>query len=471
MPTTAVRQWRDPAIVNQPPAAASRDDSPNTIPILQHVNGHVASGSLFGVMGASGAGKTCLLDILAGRHKLGDVNGTILVNGRPRAHDFTQMAGYVMQDDALITNLTVRETLYYSLALRIPPSSMTDGERASRIQSILDVLGLTSIADNRIGDALKRGISGGERRRVSIGVELVTSPSILFVDEPTSGLDASNSLRVMKALRALCLTGRTVICTIHQPRSNVFQMFDQLLLLAQGEVVYCGPTIESMNYFKQLGYACPAFINPADYYLDVLEGKEDESQSSWQLDSNGVSTIVSTPLPSVTSIENGHDDDDEDEKTVSGSVLAARVDNLIISYYKSNERGTITKELDKLMFAQSNVAIAMRPSSRLIFSCSQFRPAVMIQLQSVIYVGVNMVSSSNTYSITWWQQLRVLSSRLWTATIRDSSIMYVRTAAALGIGIYHIPANRLPSKIGFSCRKLFDCLNRFIGWWYLLWPT
>eukprot|EP01097_Dermamoeba_algensis_P008191 TRINITY_DN535_c0_g2_i1.p1 TRINITY_DN535_c0_g2~~TRINITY_DN535_c0_g2_i1.p1 ORF type:complete len:502 (-),score=110.74 TRINITY_DN535_c0_g2_i1:891-2396(-) len=178
-----------------------------------------------------------------------------------------------MQDDVLLGNLTVRETLLYCAKLRLP-SSISDTEKEKTVARIIKQLGLTRCAANRVGDQMTRGISGGERKRASIGIELVTDPGILFLDEPTSGLDAANALSVVKHLINLTHQGKTVICTIHQPRSNLFKLFDLLLLMREGKCVYFGPASESTNYFSSLGFDCPNLTNPADHFLDVLQPSE-----------------------------------------------------------------------------------------------------------------------------------------------------------------------------------------------------
>jgi ABC-type multidrug transport system ATPase subunit len=191
------------------------------------------------VMGPSGAGKSTLLDILARKHKRGVTSGHVLVNGKmPDRKQFKRMTGYVDQDDTLLGVLTVRETLMFAAMLRLP-RTMPLRYKQRRVQDVMKELGIDGIADHVIGiPGQQRGISGGEKRRVSIGKALVTSPQLLFLDEPTSGLDAYNASMVMSCLKRLCRQGnRTIVVTIHQPRSNIFKLFDSLLLLATGKLV------------------------------------------------------------------------------------------------------------------------------------------------------------------------------------------------------------------------------------------
>ena len=163
--------------------------------------------------------------------------------------------------------MTVRETLRYSAALRLAQS--TNKERKDLVEQVILQLGLKDAANTLIGDEFRRGCSGGEKRRVSIGVQLLANPSLLFLDEPTTGLDAFSALQVVQTLKDLARTGRTVVITIHQPRSDIFFLFDHITLLSSGQTVYTGATSEVLTYFDQLGFPCPEHVNPADHLIDI----------------------------------------------------------------------------------------------------------------------------------------------------------------------------------------------------------
>lgn len=186
-------------------------------PILSNISGYVEPGQMLAIMGPSGAGKSSLLDILSKKHKRGVTSGRILINGMlPTRRQFKRLTGFVDQDDSLMGTLTVRETLTYAALMRLP-RRMPLKSIQKRVEDVIQELGITKIADSQIGIPGQRGISGGEKRRVSIGKELVTSPSLLFLDEPTSGLDAYNAGVVMTCLKKLAHEGkRTVVVTIHQ---------------------------------------------------------------------------------------------------------------------------------------------------------------------------------------------------------------------------------------------------------------
>eukprot|EP01087_Luapelamoeba_hula_P014530 TRINITY_DN4271_c0_g1_i1.p1 TRINITY_DN4271_c0_g1~~TRINITY_DN4271_c0_g1_i1.p1 ORF type:complete len:380 (+),score=71.82 TRINITY_DN4271_c0_g1_i1:94-1233(+) len=247
-------------------------------PILKDLNGVVLPGQLVAIMGSSGAGKTTLLDILAGREKTGILTGTVTINGKPRDADFNRLAGYVTQDDCLLPLMTVFETLMFYANLKLP-SHVTHRQRVDKVNALIDDLGLEKVRNARIGSQFDRGISGGEKKRVSIGCELITDPSILFLDEPTTGLDSYNSLTVMEKLHTLARRGHSIICTIHQPRSSIFSQFDQLMLMSQGSIVYYGPAAQAATHLSDLGFHIKPYVNPADFLLDVVIENEDRGQN------------------------------------------------------------------------------------------------------------------------------------------------------------------------------------------------
>ncbi|XP_072050825.1 broad substrate specificity ATP-binding cassette transporter ABCG2-like [Amphiura filiformis] len=236
--------------------------------ILNDINGVFGPG-MNAIMGPTGGGKTSLLDVLAGRKDKQGLSGTVLINGLPQPADFRLISGYVIQDDVVMATLTVRENLAFSAALRLP-RSVTEEEREQRIEDVIQELGLQDCANTRIGGDFTRGVSGGERKRTNVGMELIIKPSILFMDEPTTGLDASTAGSVMSTMAQLSHRGRTAIFSIHQPRYGIFRLFDKLHLLSKGETVYHGPATEALDYFSSFGYVCEEHNNPADFFLDVI---------------------------------------------------------------------------------------------------------------------------------------------------------------------------------------------------------
>lgn len=240
--------------------------------ILNSLRGVARPGEITAIMGASGAGKTTFLDILARKNKRGEVSGDFFVNGEKVGDvDFKAVVGFVDQEDTMLPTLTVHETILNSALLRLP-RDMTRSSKEQRVTEVEKQLGIFHIKDSLIGseEGKGRGISGGEKRRVGIACELVTSPSILFLDEPTSGLDAYNAFNVIECLVTLAKDfKRTVIFTIHQPRSNIVALFDRLILLAQGRPVFSGPFGQCQDYFDRIGYPCPPGFNIADFLVDL----------------------------------------------------------------------------------------------------------------------------------------------------------------------------------------------------------
>ncbi|CAB4016980.1 white-brown complex homolog 30, partial [Paramuricea clavata] len=246
--------------------------------VLEGVTGHVRSGEVTAVMGPSGAGKTTFLNTLSGKAYYGNANGKILFNNEVvrGIKQFRSITGFVPQEDTMHRNLTVHEVLYYQALLRLPAG--TNKRTINyKIRQTLDILEISHVADSLIGDEETRGISGGQRKRVNIGMELIADPTLLFLDEPTSGLDSTSSLSVLKSLRAVAEEGKlTVLCVIHQPRFEIFNMFHNILLLGPGgKTVYQGNVSDAAQYFSSLGFNTPANVNPADFYMDVIGGSVD----------------------------------------------------------------------------------------------------------------------------------------------------------------------------------------------------
>ncbi|XP_041841126.1 broad substrate specificity ATP-binding cassette transporter ABCG2 [Melanotaenia boesemani] len=238
--------------------------------ILIDLNGIMKPG-LNAIMGATGSGKSSFLDVLAARKDPAGLTGEVLIDGAPQPPNFKCLSGYVVQDDVVMGTLTVRENFTFSAALRLP-SSITQQEKEQKVNRLIQELGLGRVADSKVGTQLIRGISGGERKRTNIGMELIIDPPVLFLDEPTTGLDASTANSVLLLLKRMANHGRTVILSIHQPRYTIYRLFDSLTLLVNGKQVYHGPAQRALDYFSDIGYTCEAHNNPADFFLDVING-------------------------------------------------------------------------------------------------------------------------------------------------------------------------------------------------------
>ena len=274
-PDTVAISWRKVCYA-VPTANKDAAGAKVTKAILEDVSGHVEPGEFLAIMGPSGSGKTSLLNVLAGRAPLAkgaSLVGTITLgkSGSERRHaDIARFSAYVEQHDALFELSTTRETLLFAARLRLP--ELTLEQQRGRVAAVIDELGLTACADTLVGaESRVRGLSGGERKRVSIGVDLLRNPPLVFLDEPTSGLDSYQANNVVSTLRDLASNGHTVLCSIHQPRSSIYNMMDRIALLSRGRSAYFGPAGEPVSeYFAALGYAVPGAFNPADHFLDVI---------------------------------------------------------------------------------------------------------------------------------------------------------------------------------------------------------
>jgi ABC-type multidrug transport system ATPase subunit len=287
----------------------------STKPILKPLTADFQPGVINVVMGPSGSGKTSLLNSMAGRLK-DDITtrykqyGNITFNGLTPSSDVVHaICSFVTQDDdALLASLTVRETLRFAAGLRLP-KWMSKEQKRERAEQILLKMGLKDCADNLIGNDLIKGISGGEKRRVTIAIQILTEPRVLLLDEPLSGLDAFTALSIMDVLRGLADEGRTLIVTIHQPRSDLFAHFGNILLLARGgHPVYAGPARNMLPHFAAHGYHCSKFTNPADFALDLItvdiqhESREATSRAKVQelIDSWAPDKLHTTRTGSIT---------------------------------------------------------------------------------------------------------------------------------------------------------------------------
>jgi ABC-type multidrug transport system ATPase subunit len=257
--------------------------------ILKSVTGSIAPGRVTCVLGPSGSGKSTLMNVLAGRQKTNSAamrfSGTISASGRTiDPFEFRHNIAYVMQDDHMLATETPRECLRLSAYLRLP-KEVTREEHHKFVEQLLDTLGLNKCADVMIGSALRKGISGGERKRTSVGVELITNPQVLFLDEPLSGLDSYAAYTLVLAMKRLAGANVPVLCTVHQPSSEIFEMFDDVVMLHDGEVVFHGPVDVLSGYFGDLGFPCRQNFNPADHVMFLMQKEPPESvrmvKDSW----------------------------------------------------------------------------------------------------------------------------------------------------------------------------------------------
>ncbi|KAJ5861511.1 uncharacterized protein N7529_008821 [Penicillium soppii] len=249
--------------------------------VLDCVSASMPSGSLTAIIGSSGSGKTSLLNLMASRMSLSRTSSCGITTFNDDPNIARIRSAYVMQDDVLIPTLTVRETLRYSADLRFPPPT-TLAERHAIVEQVILELGLKECADTRIGNNVHKGCSGGEKRRTSIGVQLLANPSVLFCDEPTTGLDATSAFQIIRTLKRLAMDGRTVVVSIHAPRSEIWSLFDNVILLARGSALYSGSLEGSLVHFEECGHVLPSFVNPAEFLIDLaaIDNRTEELETA-----------------------------------------------------------------------------------------------------------------------------------------------------------------------------------------------
>ncbi|XP_047322164.1 ABC transporter G family member 15-like [Impatiens glandulifera] len=303
--------WEDLTVVLPNSGGGSSPKS-----LLRGINGYAEPSRIMAIMGPSGSGKSTLLDSLAGRLSRNTImTGNILLNGKKRRLDYGVVA-YATQDEVLLGTLTVRETITYSANLRLP-TSLRKEEVNDIVEGTIMDMGLEECADRVIGNWHSRGISGGEKKRVSIALEILTRPPILFLDEPTSGLDSASAFFVIQSLRSIAQDGRIVVSSIHQPSSEVFALFDDLYLLSGGETVYFGEAKMVNKFFEEAGFPCPSRRNPSDHFLRCINSDFD--------------VVTSTLKGSQRHRESGQTSDPMME------VLTSDIKRILVDKYKSSE--------------------------------------------------------------------------------------------------------------------------------------
>ncbi|THV02339.1 ABC transporter [Dendrothele bispora CBS 962.96] len=363
--------------------------------ILDSVSGLVLPGQMMAILGPSGAGKTTLVEILSGRHKAGNVTGVVSFPSHSSLTTRKPRIGFVPQQDILPPMLTVQEALMFAANLRLP-EGVPEAEKQTRVNALMQKLGIEHLRNTRIGDSSgrkARGISGGEMRRVSIGLELIASPDVLILDEPTSGLDSVSAARVANVLHSIAHDPETptaVIASIHQPSSQLYQTFDTILVLAHGHALYTGPgAFAPVDYFAQAGPnvapAYPQGYNIADYLLEV----------------------ASDPPLALLSLQRSKSETGSEQRSI-GTMGREKTDAIgQVEDARTNEK--------TVHLAASGTQKAT-PGKRRWFSA----------------VGIE----SQTYATTFLTQLECLCGREWKILRRDKTLFLTHVAVAAVLGVF-----------------------------------
>ncbi|XP_015354659.1 broad substrate specificity ATP-binding cassette transporter ABCG2-like [Marmota marmota marmota] len=259
---------------------------------LWNINGIMKPG-LNAIVGPQGGGKSRLLDILAARKEPRVLYENVWVHEVPHPDNFQCNSGYVVQDDVVMSTLTVRENMWFLASLRLP-TTMSKKRKNKRIKKVIEKLGLCEVADSKVIYQFLYVKSKGERKMICIGMELILDPSILFLDEPTTGLDWNTAYKVIKLLKSLSEQGRTIIFSIYQPQYSIVQLFDSLTILASGKLMYHGPAKMALEYFKSAGYSCEHYANPAEVFFDVINGiiKQKSEANNTEMPSTNEKSVI-----------------------------------------------------------------------------------------------------------------------------------------------------------------------------------
>ncbi|KAJ7289930.1 hypothetical protein O6H91_03G005400 [Diphasiastrum complanatum] len=352
--------------------------------ILTNVTGRLSPGNITAIMGPSGAGKTTFLNAVAGKSTQSYTTGHIYINDKEGyIQSYRKIIGFVPQDDIVHGSLTVEENLWFSANYRLP-HNMPKYEQVLVVERIISSLGLGPIRDALVGTVEKRGISGGQRKRVNVGLEMVMVPSLLILDEPTSGLDSTSSRLVLQALRREASAGVNVIVVLHQPSYALFQMFDHVMFLAKGgQTAYLGPINELEQYFANLGYIVPDRVNPPDYFMDVLEGVARAT---------GDSSRNHTDLPLLWIQHNGYEIPQDLQATTSES---------------SSQLGDLSSQKKAFMHK----------------AWEEFKLQIMLKWEAYQYTFFTVRDLSGRQTPGFFKQFRVIMRRVATQKFREARLL------------------------------------------------
>ncbi|KAH8282186.1 hypothetical protein KR054_006046 [Drosophila jambulina] len=395
----------------------------NAKTILKGVSGRLRSGELTAIMGPSGAGKSTLLNILSG-YKTSSIEGSVTMNGAERnLSAFRKLSAYIMQDNQLHGNLTVQEAMTVATNLKLS-KKFTKPEKNSMIDDILLTL---SLSEHRY--TMTRNLSGGQKKRLSIALELVSNPPIMFFDEPTSGLDSSTCFQCIHLLKMLAAGGRTVICTIHQPSARLFEMFDQLYTLADGQCVYQGSTKQLVPFLSTLNLECPSYHNPASYVIEVSCGEHgDHTRKLVEAIDNGKRDIRSSADYANLKARN------DLVKVQNLKAILDKNDASNVSGSKYEENLTLN---NGLLNGMVNDIVKDGNASSAVVTTNEKGDAMIDVEKSVNCTTALLteeITSPERYPTSQFHQFWVVLKRTLLFSYRDWTLMYLRLFAHLLVG-------------------------------------
>jgi len=420
--------------------------------ILKGVSGKFKSGELTAIMGPSGAGKSTLMNIMAG-YRTSNLVGDITINGRERnLRKFRKMSCYIMQDDCLSPHLTVEEAMKVAADLKLG-ERMTQGEKDIVIGEILDTLGLTECKTTR-----SSLISGGQRKRLAIALELVNNPPVMFFDEPTSGLDSASCNSCITLLKELAREGRTIICTIHQPSARIFEKFDKLYVLAEGQTIYRGSTLGLIPFLSSMGLECPSYHNPADFVMEVASGEHGTfTEKLVTAVQNGKCQNLSEGSPGMNMKAAPLTNDitkEESRQDGPSRIYLSRLDHV-------NNLDSVDSSSPKIRTEPDGESNPGEPSVKREFSSDGLLEGLAPDsgkdgsMESIDEHCKNFATSS-------WTQFKVLFIRTFFCIMRDETLTNLRllshVACAFLIGALYWDIGNEASKVYNNAAMLFFCM-------------
>ncbi|XP_055614449.1 ATP-binding cassette sub-family G member 4-like [Uranotaenia lowii] len=413
--------------------------------ILKSLNGRIRSGELTAIMGPSGAGKSTLMNILAG-YKTSHVTGLIQINNNKRElAKFHKLSCYIMQEDQLMPYLTVRESMMVACNLKLEPQ-FDKQYKLGIIEEIIEMLGLKVAGDTQAVD-----LSGGQRKRLAIALELVNNPPVMFFDEPTSGLDSATCTHLIDLLQFLARGGRTIVCTIHQPSARLFEMFDHLYVLAEGQCIYQGVSVQLVPFLASVGLKCPSYHNPANYVMEIACGehgnwndilvaavKDGRCADITNISSNRFPKSVSIADETLMTVVPLKRDDSELSFPVEedGQKGMLEDDSNMIDLQEDSEKSLGSRSIEvsrrSSLVDAGLMAAKAKPDERASTTCSlKLGSSFLVSKESGI-----VKRSASKYPISEFGQFWILLKRTILSVTRDQALTQMRLIAHVIVGAF-----------------------------------